>query len=613
VRSSLSDVDRPRVLRELGLGARADARLDGLAQRLRTALRVPAAFVSLRAADRQVLPGQCGLDAPLRDTREMSSRHSFCRLVVDTGEPLVVTDARTDPRTAGNPAIETLGVLGYAGCPVVDGAGRVLGTVCVLDTAPHDWVAEELAEVQAAADVCSTELQLRLARHDAEAERARASELRELLTRSLRRSQLLLSASRALSNVVSVNELRDRITEIVASDLAPSSVELIITEHLDSKLVGQDRRGHRTGEWRQRVLQSGQWHNFDVNGPALAAQAVRGRRTVHYSDLRASGTTLPDSIRMRHLDRGVVAVVCAPIMKGDRVLGVLELGWGEPHDADLLEQAAIAVIAGYVATALEGARYVQRKIGVADELQRAMLTALPEVPGLTMAASYVPAAMSQRVGGDWYDAFVLPARDGVAGTVAVVVGDVSGHDMTAATVMGQLRAMLRQSIWQVGPVGSAAGAMTALDRAITDLDIGTLATVVLGLLRKHPDGSPRWSMTWTNAGHPPPIVVRPDRSVDVLDAPEHHDHLVGAHALIGELRHDHEIVLEPGSTVLFYTDGLIERRDTDIDDAISELAGRMAHLHDTAPQTITTQLISELQLDSAPDDIAILVVRVDDH
>ncbi|QIG44145.1 GAF domain-containing protein [Nocardioides anomalus] len=142
--------------RECGVGGQS---FDHYARLVRRVLGVSAATVSLVEADRQVLPGAIGLPAPYDELRETPLTHSFCRYVVADQLPLVVSDARTDPRLATSPAVTDMGVVAYAGWPVRDASGRVVGSLCAIESAPRDWSADDLEVLEDLATACSAELQ----------------------------------------------------------------------------------------------------------------------------------------------------------------------------------------------------------------------------------------------------------------------------------------------------------------------------------------------------------------------------------------------------------------------------------------------------------------------
>src|SRR5690349_7649452 len=162
----LCDPVRVQSLRRSGLGAERDAAMDAVAARVRERLGVPVALVSLVQTDRQVFPGEAGLAEPWASQRQTPLTHSFCQHVVMSAQPLVVEDARVHPLVRDNAAIPDLGVVAYAGMPLRDSDGNVLGSLCAIDTEPRRWTDAELETLRDLAGACSTELSLRLARYD---------------------------------------------------------------------------------------------------------------------------------------------------------------------------------------------------------------------------------------------------------------------------------------------------------------------------------------------------------------------------------------------------------------------------------------------------------------
>src|SRR5664279_4806416 len=194
-----------------------------------------------------------------------------------------------------------------------------------------------------------------------------------------------------------------------------------------------------------------------------------------------------------------------------------------------------------------------------------MLTQLPEPDKLQLAARYLTAAEHDQVGGDWYDALVLPD-----GSTTLVIGDVIGHDIVAAAVMGQLRNLLRALVWDRDEPPSAV--VTRLDRAIRDLRINAIASMIVLSVEQRPVVEPTRSSTtvrWTNAGHPAPILIHADGTAVSLD--DTTDLLLGVQP--GTVRRDHALAVPLGATLLLYTDGLIETRTEGID------AGQQRLLH----------------------------------
>ena len=183
------------------------------------------------------------------------------------------------------------------------------------------------------------------------------------------------------------------------------------------------------------------------------------------------------------------------------------------------------------------------------------------------------------------------------------VGDVVGHTLQAATVMGQVRSMLRQAAWD-HPGEPPSHDLTALELATEGLGLHATGTAVLAYLRRGAAG--QWSMTWSNAGHPPPVLVGPDGATVLLDG---HDILFGYPGLRPGPRRDHHRVLAPGSTLFLYTDGLVERRGSDIDEGIERLCLLLAQHRDRAPEQIVDLAVDVLAPD-APDDVVAFAIRL---
>jgi len=158
----LADPARRAALIRTGLlEGPVDAAFDRLTGVVALVLRAPVALVALVDADRQVFAGCTGLPEPWATARETPLSHSFCQHEVTAREPLVVADAREDPRVRDNPAIRDLGVIAYAGIPIIDRDGHALGSLCVIDHEPRTWTAEEIELLSDLATTVSAELEAR--------------------------------------------------------------------------------------------------------------------------------------------------------------------------------------------------------------------------------------------------------------------------------------------------------------------------------------------------------------------------------------------------------------------------------------------------------------------
>lgn len=246
------------------------------------------------------------------------------------------------------------------------------------------------------------------------------------------------------------------------------------------------------------------------------------------------------------------------------------------------------------------AAIVEQERGISRILQDAMLTRLPEPDHLQLQARYRPAAQDVAVGGDWYDA-VLDAN----GATTVIIGDVAGHDTNAAAAMGQVRGVLRAYVWDRDE--DPATTVSRLDRALPGLQLDVLATLVCGRIEQVEADRVRGlrHLRWTNAGHLPPLLHVPGVGVRVLHSEP--DLLVGLDPQTP--RTSHAVELPPGSTLLLYTDGLVERRGAVLDDGIARLQDARAWEAGKDLGELLDELLDELADGDAEDDIAVLGVR----
>jgi serine phosphatase RsbU (regulator of sigma subunit) len=230
-----------------------------------------------------------------------------------------------------------------------------------------------------------------------------------------------------------------------------------------------------------------------------------------------------------------------------------------------------------------------------------MLAPLPRETGVDLATCYLPAMAEEQIGGDWYDAFVMARSAGAS--LVVSVGDVTGHDIAAATVMGQVRAMLRQAAWDA-PDAPPSAHLAALELACEAFDIPATGTALVARLAMVP-GTPRWQMTWVNAGHPPPLVVEPEGRSGLLTD---HDLLFGHPDLAAGPRSDHTIELRPGATVVFYTDGITDESSTDRDEQVAALVDVVVRARGGGADAVVTALADRFV--DMSDDVVALVLQV---
>jgi serine phosphatase RsbU (regulator of sigma subunit) len=297
---------------------------------------------------------------------------------------------------------------------------------------------------------------------------------------------------------------------------------------------------------------------------------------------------------------GVASCLLVPISVGGRNLAVLSVGDGDPGRLREAEVDLAVDLGRRGASALERARLwqaSQRQLEaehhIVELLQRSIVPdALPDLEGVAVAAAYRPAERDVDVGGDWYDAFVAPA-----GAIVIAVGDVAGHGMQAASLMGRVRNALRAyAIEDTDP----ASVLLRLHTLLRAQDAAEMVTAFVARF----DPATR-VLTWSRAGHPPPLVVGPEGRAHFLDAVNG--------APLGAMARPYrsaEAQLPPGSLVVCYTDGLIERRDRILDDGLAWLEARVCqHVNDEV-EILCNKLVDDPFVPHpAPDDVCVLALR----
>jgi hypothetical protein len=235
---------------------------------------------------------------------------------------------------------------------------------------------------------------------------------------------------------------------------------------------------------------------------------------------------------------------------------------------------------------------------VAETLQRSLLPQLPTIPGLELAARYLAAGSGQEVGGDWFDAFPI-----AGGRVGLAIGDVIGHDLRAASAMAQVRAALRAYAVD----GDApATVINRLDHLVDTFDLTQLVTVIYAVLEPvAADGSRL--MRYANAGHLPPLILAPDGEVSTLSSGA--SVVIGAPITIEHGQAEHR--LEPGTTLLLFTDGLVEVPGRSLQETLAELALAVAGQgDDVGVEAMCERIVATAADRSLRDDIALLAVRI---
>jgi PAS domain S-box-containing protein len=415
----------------------------------------------------------------------------------------------------------------------------------------------------------------------------------------LERLALLAETTQQLTSTLDVDETLSRLVHLVLPRLADWAVVDLITEHDE---VRRAVVAHvEDGAVRVREELQGPMPPVPAESPMPLSRALRGVASSLTGPQAYQGP--PDSdvaVEQRRLfdASGMHSAVIVPIHRLREAMGALTLGRSERPDPFTEDDLALLEdIARRTGLALDNARLYQRQRKVAETMQRHLLPQMPRIPGLRMTARYLPAPDASQVGGDWYDAFIL-SED----ATAVAVGDVVGHDLEAAAGMAQMRNMLRAFAWVHPELPSRA--VEWLDQACRHIVEVTMATLVLAHVRPAADGS--CEVSWTNAGHPPPLLVAADGPARYLT--DAHDLLLGVDDR--RRRTDAAVVLPPGSTLVLYTDGLIESRGQTLDDGMETLRRHATELARRPLDMFTDQLLARSRPPHNEDDVAVLAVRV---
>lgn len=290
--------------------------------------------------------------------------------------------------------------------------------------------------------------------------------------------------------------------------------------------------------------------------------------------------------------KGIKSLLGVPMIVEGDLVGVLHLGTTRRRRFTEDDIALLREIADRAAVASRE-RLTRSERSAAISLQRSLLpTSLPALEDLEMAARYLP-GNRMGVGGDWYDVFLLPS-----GQVGIVVGDVAGHGLSAAVVMGRLRSALRAYALEAK---DPADALTRLDQKSRHFEVGSLTTVLYAVVDQYHE-----RVAISMAGHLPPVVARAGESGRLLDAPV--DPPIGVPTTVGtqRRRRNTEVEIDEGTVLVFYTDGLVERRHKSIDEGLDRLCcATKAESVDVVCATI----VDSLGIEEATDDIAVLAIR----
>ena len=405
----------------------------------------------------------------------------------------------------------------------------------------------------------------------AEAERAARAEA-EAVVQTIGKLQQVTEA--ALMHL-ELGELLDVLVERVGEMFGADVVRILLRDHDDDELF-------TVGATAGLDVEPGTVVEI---GGALDQVAHRGM-PVTLQEL-PPGTALDPVIEVA----GVSSLMASPLTVKGRVAGIVEVGSLGARRFTLEDESLLMLMADRAGLAIEHARAYERELSNVEMLQRSLLPdRLPQLEGIQVAARYMPGGAD--VGGDWYDAIPLEG-----GRVGVAMGDVVGHGLGAAALMGQLRHAMRAYALDGH---SPSGVLDRLDRVVRSLDGGQMATLLYLVLEDD-----HRTVTFASAGHVPPLVISPDGEAVYLDSAPNPPLGVFESPTHREMA----ARLEPGSTIVLYTDGLVEERGVSIDQGLEAL--RLAASQDIChPDELCDRLVDAMLAIHPPnDDIAVLALR----
>jgi serine phosphatase RsbU (regulator of sigma subunit)/anti-sigma regulatory factor (Ser/Thr protein kinase) len=386
--------------------------------------------------------------------------------------------------------------------------------------------------------------------------------------------QISDAALTSLSMDELLRELLERISTILSSDTAA----FLLLDEVSGELVAQAAKGIEE-EVEQGV-------RIPV-GRGFAGRIAAQRHPVAIEDVDHA-----DILNPILRQKGIRSLLGVPLLVEDRVIGVLHVGSLVSRHFDERETDLLQLAADRAAIAIEHARlHAQRH--VVETMQRAMLpAALPVIPGIEFTATYRPAAVDARVGGDWYDVFELGR-----GKIALVIGDVVGRGVEAGALMAQVRTALRAYALEGHQPAVVVELLNRLFAAVRPIKLTTLAYLVLDPERDE--------LRLVSAGHLPPIVVGPDGHARLLEVEG--DPPVGAFR--AAVFHERRAALAPGSRVVLVTDGAAEVRGEPLDAGLERL--RVLSEQESDPRALCGAIAGGAASGGpSNDDVAVLVAQV---
>lgn len=330
------------------------------------------------------------------------------------------------------------------------------------------------------------------------------------------------------------------------------------------------------------------------HGTGLLGELVRNPRPLRVDDLTAH----PRAAGFPEGHPVMTTLLGVPIAVRHTIYGNLYIADKQDGAFTDDDEQIVTALASAAGVAIENARLYERLRRATEEFQRRLLPDLPSLPGLRLQARYQPSTQAPRIGGDWYDLVHLPDR-----VPCLMVGDVMGHGLEAATLMSQISNALRVIAYDEPEPPSRI--LHRLDEILHALYGGPMATVLVARLEA-PAADGSRLLRWAGAGHLPPLLATADHQARYLQV-DPAGHPLGVDPALR--RPDHEHVVPPGSTLLLHTDGLVEQRDRSLDDGMDQ-AAHIAASRATQPLDRMCDALLAQRGGMFHDDVALLAARI---
>src|SRR4051794_4080334 len=528
-----------------------------------------AAFLLLdEEANELVARAAKGIEEEVEQGVRIPLGRGFAGRIAAASSPVIIEDV--DHADIYNPILREKGIRSLLGVPLLV-EGRVIGVLHVGTLTRRRFTPADRDLLQLVADRAALGIE-----HARAFEQERAALQRaEATARTLWAIQSVTDAALAYLPLDELLvELLDRIAEILRSDTAA----FLLLDEGAGELVARAAKGiEEEVEQGVRI----------PLGKGFAGRIAAQRRPVVIEDVDHA-----DILNPILREKGIRSLLGVPLLVQGRVIGVLHVGTLTPRLFTLDDRDLLLLAGERAALAIDNARMFEQQ-RIVDALQRTLITdPLPKMPGIELAARYVPSSVGGTIGGDWYDVFSVGA-----GRIALVVGDVMGHGVSAATLMAQLRTATRAYALE-GPRPGAV--LEPLNRLIEPLRPTTLTTMVYVVLDPE-----RESACVASAGHIPPLLVRGAGQAEYVS--------VEGDPPLGVSRsaayHEHEVSVPGGATLVLVSDGAVEVRGEPVDVGLERLRVMAERQRDVA-RLCSAVARGDATDGPSADDLAVLAARI---